>query len=72
MKYIVEKGFIAIDGISLTVISRDASAFSISVIPFTLAHTNLGYRQSEDQVNIEVDIVAKYVDQLVGSYVGKS
>jgi riboflavin synthase len=63
-RYVVEKGFITVDGISLTVVSRDASSFVITVIPFTRAHTNLGARAAGDRVNLETDILAKYVEQL--------
>ncbi len=65
MRYIVEKGFITVDGISLTVVSRDDAAFVITVIPFTQQHTNLRVRQPGDSVNLETDILAKYVEQLV-------
>ncbi len=65
MPYIVEKGFIAVDGISLTVVSRDASSFVISVIPYTLANTVLEERRPGDLVNLEVDILAKYVESLL-------
>jgi riboflavin synthase len=64
-RYIVEKGFITVDGISLTVVSRDARSFVVTVIPFTLAHTNLGSRNVGDRVNLETDILAKYVEQLM-------
>lgn len=65
VRYIVEKGFITIDGISLTVVSRDPSSFTITVIPHTWSHTNLGTRSVGDRVNLETDILAKYVEQLV-------
>ena len=64
MRYIVEKGFIAVDGISLTVVAKDASSFQISVVDYTWKHTNLGGRQVGDLVNLEVDIIAKYVEQI--------
>jgi riboflavin synthase len=64
MRYIVEKGFIAVDGISLTVVKRNATSFWVSIVDFTRQHTNLGNRQIGDRVNIEVDIIAKYVEQL--------
>ena len=64
MRYIVEKSFIAIDGISLTVVAKDTSSFQISVVDFTRRHTTLGDRQVGDSVNLEVDIIAKYVEQL--------
>lgn len=64
MRYVVEKGFIAVDGISLTVVARDASSFQVSLVDYTRQHTNLGERQVGDLVNLEVDIIAKYVEQL--------
>ncbi len=64
MRYIVEKGFIAVDGVSLTVVTKDASSFQVSVVDFTRQHTTLGSRRVGDQVNLEVDIIAKYVEQL--------
>ena len=65
MPYIVEKGFIGVDGISLTVVNREASSFSVAVIPYTLKNTVLGERKPGDQVNLEVDILAKYVESLL-------
>lgn len=65
MRYIVEKGFIGVDGISLTVVNREASSFSVAVIPYTLNNTVLGERRPGDQVNLEVDILAKYVESLL-------
>ena len=64
MSYIVGKGFIAVDGVSLTVVTKDASSFQVSVVDFTRKHTTLGSRRVGDQVNLEVDIIAKYVEQL--------
>jgi len=64
MPYIVEKGFIAVDGVSLTVVSRDDSSFQVSIIGYTREHTTLGNRGVGDVVNLEVDIIAKYVEQL--------
>jgi riboflavin synthase len=63
MRYVVEKGFITVDGISLTVVSRDDHGFVITIIPFTQAHTNLRVRRTGDTVNLETDILAKYVEQ---------
>ena len=67
-RYVVEKGSIAVDGVSLTVASVDRDSFSVALIPTTLADTTLGVRQSGDQVNIEVDVLAKYVERLVSGY----
>ena len=64
MPYIVEKGFIAVDGVSLTVVSRDDSSFQVSIVGYTREHTTLGNRGVGDVVNLEVDIMAKYVEQL--------
>ncbi len=63
MHYMVEKGFIAVDGVSLTVVTKDTSSFQVSVVDYTQRHTNLGDRQAGDLVNLEVDIIAKYVEQ---------
>ncbi len=65
MPYIVEKGFVAVDGISLTVVKVGASSFSLSVIPYTLANTNLQCQSKGGRVNLEVDIVANYVESLL-------
>ncbi len=62
--YIVEKGFIAVDGVSLTIVSRDTISFQVSVVEYTHQHTTLGSRQVGDPVNLEVDVIAKYVEQL--------
>lgn len=63
MRYVVVKGFIAVDGISLTVVDRDSSSFTVSIVDYTLKNTTLGSRQVGDLVNLEVDIIAKYVEQ---------
>ena len=63
--YVVEKGFIAVDGISLTVVNVCESSFSFAVIPFTLQHTTLGTRAPGDLVNLETDITAKYLERLI-------
>ena len=63
-RYMVEKGFIAVDGVSLTIMAKDADSFWVSVVDYTRKHTNLGGRRVGDPVNLEVDIVAKYVEQL--------
>jgi riboflavin synthase len=59
--YIVDKGSIAIDGVSLTITATDQTHFSVSLIPFTLAETVLGDRKLGDRVNIETDILGKYI-----------
>ena len=65
LKYIVEKGSITIDGTSLTVSARTEKTISVSLIPATLEKTTLGVRQIGDRVNLEVDVLAKYVESLV-------
>ena len=64
-RYIVEKGFVAVDGISLTVVKRGASSFTLAVIPYTLKNTNLAALSVGDRVNLEADILAKYVESLL-------
>ena len=64
-RYIVEKGFVAVDGISLTVVKRGASSFTLAVIPYTLNNTNLASLSVGDRVNLEADILAKYVESLL-------
>ena len=66
-RYVVEKGFIAVDGTSLTVVKCDDESFVVTVIPFTLDNTVFGFRREGDTVNLEVDILAKYVERLVAS-----
>jgi len=64
-RFIVPKGSIAIDGVSLTVVDVEADRFSVALIPHTLQVTTLGNRQPGDAVNIETDILAKYVQRLI-------
>lgn len=66
-RYIVEKGSIALNGVSLTVVSVETSSFTVSLIPYTLSHTNLGLLWIGDVVNIELDLIAKYVEKLTKS-----
>jgi riboflavin synthase len=66
MRYIVEKGSICIDGISLTVADAGRSSFSVSVIPHTWENTTLSTRRAGDALNIECDIIGKYVERLMG------
>lgn len=65
LRYVVEKGSIAVDGVSLTVAAVDASSFSVSLIPETLENTTLGAQEPGHKVNLEVDVLAKYVEKLV-------
>jgi riboflavin synthase len=64
MPYVVTKGFIAVNGVSLTVIDYDDFSFSVSLVGYTREHTTLGIIKPGDIVNLEVDIIAKYVDRL--------
>lgn len=64
-RYIVEKGFIAVDGVSLTVVSCDATTFTVSLVGYTQHNTNLGVKNIGSPVNLEVDILAKYVEKLL-------
>lgn len=63
-RYLVEKGSIAIDGISLTVVRSRPGRFTVSLLAYTLTHTTLGSKRPGDRVNIEVDILAKYLERL--------
>lgn len=64
-RYVVEKGSITVDGVSLTVAAVDESGFSVALIPHTLQVTTLGLRKDGDVVNLEVDVLAKYVERLL-------
>jgi len=64
MPYIVNKGFIAIDGVSLTITGRDDFSFTVSLVSYTLEHTTLSNRRPGDMVNLEADVIAKYVEGL--------
>jgi riboflavin synthase len=68
LRYVVEKGSIAIDGISLTVNRVDGDGFDVAIIPHTAAETTLGARRAGDAVNLEVDVIGKYVEKLLGGY----
>ena len=72
LRYVVEKGSIAIDGISLTVASCDDSGFTISVIPHTLANTTLQRKRPGDRVNLETDIIGKYVEKFMSGHAASS
>lgn len=63
MRYVVEKGFIAVDGTSLTVVDLDANSLVVSVVDYTLKNTILSNRRTGNVVNLEVDIIAKYVER---------
>ena len=66
LRYIVEKGSIAVDGISLTVTEADESGFGVSLIPHTAKMTTLGFKHAGDAVNLETDILARYVEKMLG------
>jgi riboflavin synthase len=68
-RYVVEKGSIAVDGVSLTVSAVANGWFEVSLIPTTLALTTLGQRKVGDQINLEVDVIAKYVERLMNGRV---
>ena len=65
LRYLVEKGSIAVEGVSLTVADVDAQGFAVALVPFTLAETTLGALSEGASVNLEVDVLAKYVERLV-------
>jgi riboflavin synthase len=64
-RYLVEKGSVTVDGVSLTVVEAGAGGFSVSLIPETLRRTTLGVRPVGASVNLEVDVIAKYVERAV-------
>ncbi|NMA14887.1 MAG: riboflavin synthase, partial [Clostridia bacterium] len=65
LKYIIPKGSVAIDGISLTVVSVEENSFTVSLIPHTAKVTSLGFKQVGDKVNLETDIIGKYIERMV-------
>ena len=67
LRYVVEKGSVAVDGVSLTVTGCDSASFTVSLIPETLQRTNLRRARAGTRVNLEVDVLAKYVEKLVGA-----
>jgi riboflavin synthase len=67
LRYCVEKGSIAVDGVSLTIAGLDDSAFAVALVPHTLDVTTLGALEPGDEVNVEVDVLAKYVERLVAT-----
>ena len=68
LRYVVEKGFIAMDGISFTVTHVNSGSFKVSLIPYTRENTNMGQRRVGDLVNLEVDIIGKYVERLLEAH----
>ncbi len=71
MRYCVEKGLIALDGVSLAIFDLDDDSFSAAIFPLTSAHTTLGAARPGDFVNVEVGVVAKQIERLVSSYVSR-
>jgi riboflavin synthase len=69
LRYVIKKGSIAIDGISLTVADVDTKGFSIAMIPHTATLTTLGFKSAGDSVNLEADIIGKYVERLLAGRV---
>ena len=69
-RYLVDQGSITVDGVSLTVVEVGERGFTVSLIPETLARTTLGVRKVGDPVNLEVDVLAKYVERLLGARTG--
>jgi riboflavin synthase len=67
LRYVVQKGSVAVDGVSLTVAGCDDASFTVSLIPETLQRTNLRHARAGTRVNLEVDVLAKYVEKLVGA-----
>ncbi|PZS11949.1 MAG: riboflavin synthase [Solirubrobacterales bacterium] len=67
LRYVVHKGPIALDGVSLTVADREDESFTVSLVPETLERTNLGRAEAGTRVNLEVDVLAKYVEELLGA-----
>ena len=65
LRHTIVKGPITIDGVSLTVIAKDERSFTVSLVQFTQEHTNIVHKQPGDSVNLESDIIARYVDQLL-------
>lgn len=67
MKFVAVKGSAAVDGVSLTVVETERDVFAVALIPFTLEHTTLGFKGPGDAVNVEVDLLARYVAKQLGS-----
>jgi riboflavin synthase len=65
LRYVIVKGPVAIDGVSLTVVARDETSFTVSLVQYTQENTNLTRRKPGDRVNLESDIIARYVDQML-------
>ena len=70
LRYVVEKGSVTVDGVSLTVVEPLDEGFTVAVIPHTAEVTTLGHRHAGDKVNLEVDVIAKYTERLLRGYTG--
>ena len=71
-QYMIVKGSVAMDGISLTINARESDNFSVSVIPYTAQLTTIGFKKNGDRVNIETDMIGKYVERFIGGRPGRS
>ena len=71
-RYLVEKGSVTVDGISLTVARLDAGSFVVAIIPYTLERTSLCHTRAGDPVNLEADVIAKYVERILAPRAGHS
>ena len=67
LRYMVVKGPVAVDGASLTIVDKDATSFAVSLVQYTQEHTNLTQRVPGDEINLETDILARYVDELLAA-----
>ncbi len=70
-RYLVEKGSVALDGVSLTIARLGADDFTLALIPYTLDHTTLGGLRADEALNVEVDVIAKYVERLLTPHMGR-
>jgi riboflavin synthase len=71
IRYMIVKGSVAVDGISLTINHLEAGRFSVSMIPHTAALTTIGFKQTGERVNIEVDMIGKYVEKFLSAQQGR-
>ena len=71
-QYMIAKGSVAMDGISLTINTRESESFSVSVIPHTARLTTIGFKNKGDRVNIETDMIGKYVERFITGTTGRS
>ncbi len=71
-QYMIAKGSVAMDGISLTINARESDSFSVSVIPYTARLTTIGFKNKGDRVNIETDMIGKYVERFISGSTGRS